>query len=119
MKPKILLLVQSRDGSAQALASVGCQRARDLGLSVEVVENNAMANKGAEESVTAVVPVDFAAAHHEAWCLLCQLSLLRCEVSFSILVLGVESGPHFEARQRALLQSPSARSRRRQNREVA
>jgi hypothetical protein len=116
MKPAITLLVHSRSGSASALAEVGRQRALDLGLAVTVISlrtpDPLLANP-ATESVTALVPVDFAAAQHEAWCLLCQLSLLRREVGFSILVLGTESDAAFQARQRALLvRSPVTRRKR-------
>ncbi len=114
MKPTLLLLVRSLDGAATALAAVGQRRAVELGVAVEVVplrDDDPLAAAAAggpheHESVTAVVPVDFAVEHHEAWCLLCHLSLLRGEVGFSILVLGAQSGDAFEARQRALLAAP-------------
>lgn len=106
MKPAIRLIVRSRTGAATALAEVGRQRAADLGLAVELVAlpaDGASAANARSENVTALVPVDFAAAQHEAWCLLCQLSLLRAEVGFSILVLGAESDFAFQARQHAVL----------------
>jgi hypothetical protein len=114
VKPTLLLLVRSLDGAATALANVGQRRAAELGVAVEVVplrDDDPLATAAAggpheHESVTAVVPVDFAVEHHEAWCLLCHLSLLRGEVGFSILVLGAQSGDAFEARQRALLAAP-------------
>lgn len=111
MKPSITLLVRSRSGAATALAQLGQQRAVDLGLKVEIVplrEADPLAGCADRECVTALVPVDFAAAQHEAWCLLCQLSLQRRDVGFSILVLGAESDAAFEARQRALLGRPTA-----------
>ena len=116
MKPTILLLVRSSQGNATALAELGRLRAAELGLTVEIVavrDADPLAATSGPESVTAVVPVDFAAAQHEAWCLLCQLSLLRRDVGFSILVLGAESDAAFEARQRALITPPSSARRRR------
>lgn len=115
MKPSITLIVRSRTGAAAALAEIGRARATNLGLTVEIVAQRAPGarlGRGEPESVTALVPVDFAATQHEAWCLLCQLSLLRQEVGFSILVLGAESDAAFQARQRALLSEKSAFARR-------
>lgn len=115
MKPVLALFVRTRTGAASALAELGRLRATDLGLAVEIIplaSDDPLAAATTAESVTAVVPVDFAAAHHEAWCLLCHLSLLRREVGFSILVLGAENDAAFQARQRALV-APSPPPRRR------
>ena len=115
MKPTITLLVRSRNGAATLLAQVGRRRATDLGLKAEIVPlhgKEPLAATDHTESVTAVVPVDFAATQHEAWCLLCQLSLLRREVNFSILVLGAAGSAEFQARQRTLLSSTPSRRRR-------
>ncbi|MES2693903.1 MAG: hypothetical protein V4773_10555 [Verrucomicrobiota bacterium] len=119
MKPTLLLLVRSRNGAATALAEVGRRRATDLGVGVEILplrEDAALArstvgdHETSPESVTAIVPVDFAVEHHEAWCLLCHLSLMRREVAFSILVLGAQAGEAFEARQRALIVGTGTRA---------
>lgn len=115
MKPTIILLVHSRSGAATLLAQVGRRRAADLGLKAEIVPqrgNDPLAATDHAEGVTAVVPVDFAATQHEAWCLLCRLSLMRREVSFSILVLGAAGSAEFQVRQRALLHASAARRRR-------
>lgn len=117
MKPAITLLVRSRTGAAHALVEVARRRATDLGLRLEIIPllspdllppGELPGDATADESLTALVPVDFASAHHEAWCFLCQLSLLRCEIGFSILVLGAASHTAFRARQRALLGSRRA-----------
>lgn len=115
MKPTITLLVRSRNGAATLLADVGRKRAADLGLTATIVPmrgDEPFATATERECVTAIVPVDFAAAQHEAWCLLCQLSLLRREVNFSILVLGAAGCAEFEARQRTLLGQSVPRRRR-------
>ena len=113
MKPVITLLVRTRNGAAAAIAEAGRRRAADLGLRVDIVHVGPDADApmppligapvGDDENVTAVVPVEFSAAQHEAWCFLCQLSLLRQEVGFAILVLGATSSAEFQARQRALI----------------
>lgn len=104
--PTLTFFVHTRNGDANALATVGRARAADFGLAAEIVvmgDGHPLASVAPTESVTAIVPLEFATAQHEAWCLLCQLSLLRCNVSFSILVLGAETDAAFVARQRALL----------------
>jgi hypothetical protein len=117
MKPNLTFLVCSRNGDATALAGVGRRRATDLGLRAEIVSlstGHATGLVSQPESVVAIVPVEFTAAQHEAWCLLCQLSLLRSGVSFTILVLGAAGSEEFQKRQRALLSAaiPSRRRRR-------
>lgn len=117
MKPVLTLVVRSRNGDAAALAAVACRRAVQLGLEIEVVTSGepVVATQLESELITAVVPSEFAAAHHEAWCLLCQLSILRSGVDVSILVLGAESHAAFAARQRAAHHtgSPTASTRAR------
>lgn len=115
MKPSLTFLVCSRNGDATALAEVGRRRATELGLSANIIrlpQATASGIMSGSESVTALVPVEFAGAHHEAWCLLCQLSLLRCSVGFTILVLGAAGSAGFQARQRALLSSVNLGPRR-------
>lgn len=115
MKPSLTFLVHSRNGDATALAEVGRRRATELGLHAETIPLTGEPATGVmsgSESVTALVPVEFAGAEHEAWCLLCQLSLLRCSVGFTILVLGAAGSAGFQARQRALLSTVTLAPRR-------
>jgi hypothetical protein len=121
MKPNLTFLVCSRNGDATALAEVGCRRASDIGLRADIVplsQEHATGLVSEPESVVAIVPVEFTAAQHEAWCLLCQLSLLRSGVGFTILVLGAAGSEEFQKRQRALL-SAAAHSPRRRRRTAA
>jgi hypothetical protein len=121
MKPGITFLVSSHNGDATALAEVGRHRARDLGLRAEIVPSSVARTTGLateQESIVAIVPVEFAAVQHEAWCLLCQLSLLRSGIGFTILVLGAEGSAEFQQRQQALL-STGTRSRRSSRRTAA
>lgn len=118
MKPGITFLVSSSNGDATALAEVGHQRAKDLGLRADIVPSSVARTTGLateQESVVAIVPVEFAAVQHEAWCLLCQLSFLRSRVGFTILVLGAAGSVEFQKRQHALLSAavPTPRRRRR------
>jgi hypothetical protein len=118
MKPGITFLVSSHNGDATALAEVGRRRAADLGLRAQVIpltNERAAAVTSGPESVVAIVPVEFSTAQHEAWCLLCQLSLLRSGVGFTILVLGAAGSAEFQERQRALLSTavPTPRRKRR------
>lgn len=106
MTSDLTLLVRSRNGTARMLADLAHLRAADLGLTLTVLDERdspLLASSESGESVTAIVPVDFAGTHHEAWCLLCQLSLMRREVNFAILVLGAQGCAEFTARQKALL----------------
>jgi hypothetical protein len=122
MKPSLTLLVRSRNGDATALAEVGCRRATELGLRAGLIHltvKDASGLASGPESVTALVPAEFAGEQHEAWCLPCQLSLLRCGVGFTILVLGAAGSEEFQARQHALFRAPLAVSRRRRQRSAA
>ena len=116
MKPSLSFLVLSKNGDATALAEVGCRRAAELGLQAEhipVTTESAPGLVNDNESVTVIVPVEFTGAQHEAWCLICQLSLLRCGVRFTILVLGAAGCAAFEVRQRAMFSATTVVSHRR------
>jgi hypothetical protein len=121
MKPSLTFLVCSHNGDATALAEVGRQRAIDLGLQAEIAsltDAQAIGLTTGRESIVVIVPVEFAAAQHEAWCLLCQLSLLRSGIGFTILVLGAAGSVEFQKRQQAVL-SASTRPAQRRRRTAA